>query len=156
MNHEKNLKVSFLVPPPPVIPGGVAKNTGKGAAEQFSPPKSWGSLCTFSALLPNAIVSLLSESGHFLVFSRVNRDGTCALRNTCAGGLPLWRIVFLELPHGRPTLEAGPNSVLLHRVQNLGLGTLSRADFWEELAHSGTRAQRGLTSDRDPDSESGG
>ncbi len=32
--------------------------------------------------------------------------------NTCAGGLDLWRIVSLELPHGCPAFDAGPTSEL--------------------------------------------
>ena len=143
MNHEKNLKASFLVAAPPAIALCAAKTQGRAPAEQLSPPKSRGSLCTRSAALPNAIASRLSESGHFLALSRANRGGTCALSNACAGGLALWMIASLELPHGRPALEAGPNSALLRGVQNLGLGALSRADFWAELAHSATRVQGG-------------
>ncbi len=139
MNHEKNLKASFLVAEPPAIALCAAKTQGRAPAEQLSPPKSRGSLCTRSASLPNAIASRLSESGHFLAISRANRGGTCALSNACAGGLALWKIASLELPHGRPALEAGPNSALLRRGQNLGLGALSRADFWAELARSATR-----------------
>jgi hypothetical protein len=116
-----------------------AKTQGREPAEQLSPPKSRGSLFTRSAALPNAIASRLSESGHFLAISRANRGGTCALSNASAGGLALCRIASLELPHGRPALEAGPNSALLRRVQNLRLGPLSRADFWAELARSATR-----------------
>ncbi len=75
--------------------------------------------------------------------SRANQGGTCALSNACAGGLDLWRIASLKLPHGRPALEAGPNSALLRGVQNLGLDAHSRADFWAELARSATRVQGG-------------
>jgi hypothetical protein len=143
MNHEKNLKASFLVAAPPAIALCAAKTQGRAPAEQLSPPKSRGSLCTRSASLPNAIASRLSESGHFLAISRANRGGTCALSNACAGGLALWRIASLELPHGLPALEAGPNSALLRRGQNLGLGALSRAYFWAEFALSVFRVQGG-------------
>jgi hypothetical protein len=139
MNHEKNLKASFLVAEPPAIALCAEKTQGRAPTEQLSPPKARVSLCTHSASLPNAIASRLSESGHFLAISRANRGGTCALRNACSEGLVLWRIPSLELPHGRPALEVGPNSALLRRGQNLGLGALSRADFWAELAYSATR-----------------
>jgi hypothetical protein len=141
MNHEKNLKASFLVAEPPAIraPGGVAKTHVRAPAEQFSPPKSRGSLYTRSAALPNAIASRLSESGHFLAISRENRAGTCARSVPYAGGLVLWRIASLELPHGRPAMEEAVKCALLRRGQNLGLGALSRADFWAELARSATR-----------------
>jgi hypothetical protein len=48
-------------------------------------------------------------------------------------------IAFRELPHELPALEAGPTSALLRGGQNLGLGALSRADLWAELARSATR-----------------
>ena len=117
MNHEKNLKASFLVAAPPAIPGGAAKTQGRALAKKLSPPKSRGSLCPRSAALPNAIASHLSESGHFLVISRANRGGTCARSVPYAGGLALWRRASLKLPHGRPALEAGPNSALLRLVR---------------------------------------
>ncbi len=141
MNHEKNLKASFLVDAPPAIPGGVAKKQGRAPAEQFSPTKSRGSLYTRSAALPNAIASRLSESGHFLAISRENRAGTCARSVPYAGGLALWRIASLELPHGHPAMEEGVKCGLLRGVQNLGLGALSRADFWAEFARSVFRVQ---------------
>ena len=116
-----------------------AKTQGREPAEQLSPPKSRGSLCTRSAALPNAIASRLSEAGRFLAISRQNRGGTCARSVPRADGLALWRIACLEQPHGRPALKAGPNSALLRRGQNVGFGALSRADFWVELARSATR-----------------
>ena len=73
------------------------------------------------------------------VHGRANRGGTCALSNVCARGLVLWRIVSLDLPHGRPVLEEGPTSTLLRGLQNLGLGALSRTDFWTELVPLVTR-----------------
>jgi hypothetical protein len=113
MNHEQNLKASFLVAEPPAIALCATKTQGRAPVEQLSPPKSRDILCTLSAPLPNAIASRLSESGHFLAISRANRGGTCALDNACAGGLALWRMTSLELPLGRPALEAGPNSAFL-------------------------------------------
>jgi hypothetical protein len=136
-----DLKSSLLLDTPPVIALCVAKTQGRAPGEQLSPPKSRGSLYTRSAALPNAIASRLSESGHFLGISRENRGGTCAHSVPYSGGLVLWRITSLELPHGRPALKAGPNSALLHRGQNLGLGALSRADFWAEFASSVFRVQ---------------
>jgi hypothetical protein len=141
MNHEKNLKASFLLAAPPAIALCAAKTQGREPAEQLSPPKSRDRLCPRSAALPNAIASRLSESGHFLTISRENRVGTYARSVPYAGGLVRWRIASLELPHGRPALKAGPNSALLRQGQNLGLGPLSRADFWSEFARSVLRVQ---------------
>jgi hypothetical protein len=137
--QNKSSQSSFLLPAPPAIALCAAKTQGRDPAEQLSPPKSRGSLCTRSAALPTAVASRLSESGHFLAISRANRGGTCALGNAPAGGLSLWMIAFRELPHGLPALEAGPTSALLRGGQNLGLGALSRADSWAELARSATR-----------------
>ena len=140
------LKSSLFLTVPPAIALCAAKTQGRAPPEHFSPPKSRGILYTCSAALPNAITALLSESGHFLAISRANRGGTCALINTCAGGLALWRITSLELTHGCPALEAGPNSALLRRGQNLGLVSLNRADFCEELARSATSVLGDITS----------
>jgi hypothetical protein len=118
-----------------------AKTQGREPAEQLSPPKSRDSLCTRSAALTNAIASRLSEAGRFLAISRQNRGGTCARSVPYAGGLALWRIASLELPHGRPAMEEGVKCALLRRGQNLGLGALSRADFWAEFARSVFRVQ---------------
>jgi hypothetical protein len=140
MNHEKNLKSSLLLPAPPAIALCTAKTQGRAPAEQLSPPKSLGSLCTRSAAFQRNHFRL-SESGHFLAISRANRGGTCARSVPCAGELALWRIASLELPHGRPTMEEGVKCGLLRGVQNLGLDALSRADFWAELARSLFRVQ---------------
>jgi hypothetical protein len=109
MNHEKNLKVSFLVPAPPVIPLYAAKTQGRAPADQLTTPKSRGGLCTLSAALSNALASRLSESGHFLAIIRATRGGTYALSTVPTGELALWRITSPQLPYGRPDLEEGPN-----------------------------------------------
>ena len=71
-----------------------------------------------------------------LALSRAGRGGACLLSISDAGGLAVWRIASLELPNGRPALEAGPTSALLRGVQNLVLGALSRADFWSAFSLS--------------------
>ncbi len=79
----------------------------------------------------------------FLAISRANRGGTCALSSACAAGLALWRIASLELPHGRPALEAGRSKDrILHSSAEFRIWDLarnSRADFFVELARPATR-----------------
>ena len=76
-----------------------------------------------------------------MAISRENRGGTYARSVPSAEGLVRWMIASLELPPGRPALKAGPNSALLRQRQNVGLGPLSRADFWAEFARSVLRVQ---------------
>ncbi len=64
-----------------------------------------------------------------------------ARRVPCVGELTLWSIPSLELPHGFPTMEVGVKCGLFHGVQNLGLDSLSRVDFWSELEWSVLRVQ---------------
>ncbi len=76
-----------------------------------------------------------------LALSRADRGGAGRLSNLPAGGLALWRIASLQLPCGRPELEARPLPALLRGVQNSGLAVLSRVDFGAALALSVTLLQ---------------
>ena len=67
---------------------------------------------------------------------RADRGDAGRLSNPPAGGLALLRIASLQLPCGRPELEARPLRALLRGVQISGLAVLSRADFGAALALS--------------------
>ncbi len=77
----------------------------------------------------------------FLAISRANRGGTCALSSACAAGLALWRIASLELPHGRPALEAGRSKDrILHSSAEFRIWDLARSV--ERISLWNLRAQR--------------
>jgi hypothetical protein len=77
----------------------------------------------------------------FLAISRAHRGGTGALASVCAAGLALWRIASLELPHGRPPLEAGRSKDrTLHSSAEFRIWDLARSV--ERISVWNLRAQR--------------
>ena len=91
------MNASFLVAAPPAIPGGVAKTQEMAPVEQFSTPKSRGSLCTRSAPCPMQLLPIKIRDS---ALSRADFGAALA-------ELALCRIASLQLPCGRPAVEEG-------------------------------------------------
>jgi hypothetical protein len=116
----------------PAIAGGAAKTQGRAPAESCR--------AVADAELAGQPLHALAYPAQrncfpsirirgLLALSRADRGGAGRLSNPPAGGLALLRIASLQLPCGRPELEARPLRALLRGVQNSGVAVLSRADF---------------------------
>ena len=123
----------------PAIAGGAAKTQGRAPAESCR--------AVADAELAGQPLHALAYPAQrncfpsirirgLLALSRADRGGAGRLSNPPAGGLALLRIASLQLPCGRPELEARPLRALLRGVQISGLAVLSRADFGVALAGS--------------------
>jgi hypothetical protein len=133
------LKAFVLVSTTSAIAGGAAKTQGRAPAESCR--------AVADAELAGQPLHALAYPAQrncfpsirirgLLALSRADRGGAGRLSNPPAGGLALLRIASLQLPCGRPELEARPLRALLRGVQISGLAVLSRADFGVALAGS--------------------